>query len=220
MHIFHKIGFALFLFAAIPPRVQAYADPYYARGVAMRSGSEAVRILSAADFSLERAHHGDIDSTPYLCALQKLLPYERGPALRELLSLHVAPKIGMHPRDVSIALVRAQCPQAMKRYSSRAVRLKHLRVDRHGVVLTENPVWNACIRATPMSLSFLRSNTDTFLHRQRTVSVRIPYTCRDYHRGDPRVWTLPGGDLSSAVVLDSHGRLLGDAPVGYTLVYE
>lgn len=94
-----------------------------------------------------------------------------------------------------------------------------IHVNKDGVVLSDNPVWNACIAGGPISKDLIMSNRDTFEHRRGHVHRRIPYSCRDYHRGDRALWRHPDvPDLK--VMLDDRGRLIGGVPTGYIAVRD
>ncbi len=123
--------------------------------------------------------------------------------------------LDMDEKAIRIAMVKARCPSPVSAEIVRA-KPKLLRIDPQGSVISSNPVWNACIRSSYLSPALLRSNQDVYEHRQGRIRVRIPFSCRDYHRGDLRVWQFPD-DPSVQLVLDKRGRLLGDPPPEYVL---
>ena len=197
-----------------PLGVSATSDPYYARHSA-RQGSEVVRFMAAAHFLRDRVHPDPADLPELFCSLSRLLPEGRGAAFLTEVSTSLSLLLHMREQDIRISIIKAHCTPTKVAQPVR-FQLKPLRLDTQGRVLSSNPVWNACIRGESLSLSFLRSNLDVYIHRQRRVRVRIPLTCRDYHRGDVRVWRFPE-DPSVELVLDKKGRLLGDPPPEYVL---
>lgn len=91
-----------------------------------------------------------------------------------------------------------------------------VRVDPKGFIVSENPVWNKCVRGGVLPVGFIRANTDTTLHRQGRVRHLVPLSCRDYHRGHPQIWKHPDfPDLE--VYLSREGKLLGLLTSGYVL---
>lgn len=219
MHPVTSITLLCIMLCAGVSSAHAYGDAYYARSQSERRGSELERFIAAAEFSFERSHASDTDRSEYFCALQRLLPQNRGGGFAYVVSQRLSTLLNLDTTSVSIALVRARCDIATPVTFSNHSPPKHLRIDSIGRVVSRNPVWNSCIRGTLLTPAQLRSNPDVFVHRQRSISVRIPYSCRDYHRGEVRSWIFPD-DPSIELVLDARGRLLGDAPAGYILVSE
>ncbi len=92
-------------------------------------------------------------------------------------------------------------------------------MNKNGVVLSSNPVWNVCASGKPVSLGLIRSNTDTVSIRRGHMKKEIPMTCRDYHMGDVSVWSHP--DFPGlAMTLDKKGRIVGGLPAGYIAVRD
>lgn len=92
-----------------------------------------------------------------------------------------------------------------------------LRLTENGRVLSSNPVWNVCISGKPISIGLIRRNRDVFDYRRGHLHVSIPYTCRDYHRGQLAVWKHPDfADLD--LTLDPKGRLVGGVPAGFVVM--
>lgn len=87
-------------------------------------------------------------------------------------------------------------------------------VDGEGIPLSDNPVWNLCVRGENIPVGVLRRNTDTTVHRRGWVRVAIPKSCDDYHRGSQHVWSHP--DFADVqLYLADDGRLLGILTQGY-----
>lgn len=94
-----------------------------------------------------------------------------------------------------------------------------IRLKKDGVVRSRNPVWNVCISGKPIRKGLLMRNTDAFDYRRGHLHLRIPFTCRDYHRGNVSVWRHP--DFPDVdVLLDSKGRLIGGVPFSYIAVRD
>lgn len=94
-----------------------------------------------------------------------------------------------------------------------------LRLTKDGVVRSRNPVWNVCISGKPIRKGLVMRNVDTFEYRRGHVRLRIPFTCRDYHRGNLSVWRHPDfQDLD--MFLDAKGRLIGGVPFPYIAVRD
>jgi hypothetical protein len=102
-------------------------------------------------------------------------------------------------------------PKQAKAAPKKADVVVHL--DTKGVVVSSNPAWNACVTGH-VTLDMIRSNTDTYMHRQGSVEKEIAMTCRDYHRGDVSLWQHPDYP-GLEVKLDGKGRLVGGLPTGY-----
>lgn len=189
----------------------AECSTYYATHAARR-GSELRRLVSASRFLAEQ----NVDCVP--CSIGLILSDENGANVSSLLSKRIAEIISLHEREVAVLLRlprQKNSNQSPRRVSSKAL-MKILRVNRKGVIISNNPVWNACIQNEQLTALFVKSNTDGVMHRQARKRVFRPYSCRDYHRGDLRIWRYPD-DSSIELVLDKRGRLLGDPPVGYIL---
>jgi hypothetical protein len=199
-----------------PRVVHAERDMYYARHRSSRTGSEVTRFIAAASFLHDRLYREPVLRPQYFCSLSRLLPEDRGAAMLADIAETLSSVLKMDSQEIRVSIMKAHCSIPV---SPRTVRLeqKQLRMDSRGRVLSSNAVWNACIRGENLTPAFLRSNSDAFIHRQGRVRVRIPLSCRDYHRGDLRVWQFPD-DASVELVLDTHGKLLGDAPPDYYLV--
>lgn len=97
--------------------------------------------------------------------------------------------------------------------------LNTLRLSADGVVRSRNPVWNICISGKPIRKGLIMRNTDTFEYRRGHLHLRIPFSCRDYHRGNVSIWKHPDfPDLD--VLLDAKGRLIGGVPFSYIAVRD
>lgn len=189
----------------------AECSTYYAIHAARR-GSELRRLVSASRFLVGQ----NVDCVP--CSIGRILSDDNGANVSSLLSKRIAEMTSLHEREVAVLLHLPRLKnsnQSPRRISSKTL-MKILKINRKGVIVSSNPVWNACIQNEPLTASFIKSNTDGAMHRQARVRVFRPYSCRDYHRGDLRLWRYPD-DPSIELVLDKRGRLLGDPPVGYIL---
>ncbi len=103
---------------------------------------------------------------------------------------------------------------AAKKFESKTIRLSVA-----GVVRSTNPVWNVCVSGHSIPLGLIRRNRDTYHYRRGHVKKEIPFTCRDYHRGDVSVWSHPDfPDLQ--LTLDSKGHLKGGIQEGYIAVRD
>ncbi len=92
-----------------------------------------------------------------------------------------------------------------------------LRLRKNGTVASSNPVWNVCVSGKPVSKGLIMRNRDVSHHRRGHMHKDIPFSCRDYHKGDVAVWQhpdFPGLELT----LDATGHLLSGLPVGYVAV--
>ena len=199
-------------FAMLPTsRVAADTfDPYYARS-APRHGAEITRFVASADFALRTRLHRDhtsIDS--FLCSVRRTLPLSRGAGFLHVYADRIAPLVAMDPAVVRIDLASGRrCVSTTVTAHERPLddKAATLPLDTVGRPLSENPVWNACIRHEGLSADLLRDNRDVYVHRQRRIRVKIPLTCRDYHRGKDELWSYP--DAPGAVLLlDARGRFV------------
>lgn len=218
LSMYRSLSISLFLFMGLiifPCAVHAYENPYYAQN-GVRKASEIDRFTAAAAFVQQRLYPTRKDTAKYLCSISKLLPENRGTGFLEIAVQRVSEISHLPEEYLFIALASDPCPKITLTIPRPPTKRRSLEIDKNGSVVSSNPVWNACIRNAPMTGVFVRSNTDTFIHRQRSIIVKIPFSCRDYHRGQLKVWAYPD-DPSVHLVLDGRGRLLGDAPVGYVL---
>jgi hypothetical protein len=199
------------VFLLLPFSAFAENGGHYARRVSYRRGSETTRFAVAARFVHERVHSsGDC----YECSVRNLLPEGRGAGYLFFTATEISRIRKTHVSDSLIALTAPI--RTPEQSISPIPSLPFLIIDAKGRVLSRNPVWNACAHGQPVTPDLIRSNPDTILHRQRRIRTKRPMSCRDYHRGDIRVWTY-ADDHSIQLVLDKKGRLLGDPPVGYIL---
>lgn len=155
----------------------------------------------------------------YICSLQKILSIDAADSLVEWLAVEMAIILGREPAMVTPALKDpAFC--ALKKAAApvkKADAIVHL--DTKGVVVSTNPVWNACVSGQDLTLYLIKSNEDTFIHRQGTISKEFAMTCRDYHRGDVSMWQHPDYP-GLEIQLDDKGRLIGGLPRGFTAKKE
>ncbi len=94
-----------------------------------------------------------------------------------------------------------------------------IRLQKNGVVRSSNPVWNVCISGQPIRKGLIMKNTDVFEYRRGHLHMHIPFTCRDYHRGDLKVWKHP--DFPNVeLLLDGKGRLIGGVPFSFIAVRD
>lgn len=152
-----------------------------------------------------------------ICSMQKAIPFDASPSFIEWLGGTMA---GLMNRDRSMILSALKDP-AFCAPKQAAAPVKKAKVIIHlntkGIVVSTNPVWNACVTGRNITLDLIRSNKDTYLHRQGSVMKKFAKTCRDYHRGDVSMWEHPDfPDLR--MKLDSKGRLVGGLPTPYVAV--
>ncbi len=94
-----------------------------------------------------------------------------------------------------------------------------LRLTKDGIVRSRNPVWNVCVSGKPIRKGLVIKNTDTYEYRRGHLHMKIPFTCRDYHRGNVSIWKHPDfKDLD--ILLDVNGRLIGGIPFPYVAVRD
>ncbi len=94
-----------------------------------------------------------------------------------------------------------------------------LRLKKNGVVRSSNPVWNVCVSGKPIRKGLVSRNVDSVEYRRGHLHKKIPFSCRDYHRGALNIWEHPDFyDLQ--LLLDSNGSLLGGLPYGYIAVRD
>jgi hypothetical protein len=86
--------------------------------------------------------------------------------------------------------------------------------DDRGFPLSTNPVWNLCVRGSPVPVGVLRRNTDTVTHRRGRVRVSIPKSCDQYRIGSTHIWKHPDF-LDAELYLSGEGKLLGVLTEGY-----
>ena len=220
--------FCTVLFCLIPQIVFAgtsdVPDPYYAH-TAPRRGSEVDHILAQARFlfghtdadgssETHHTHSFTPEEAHVVCALRRSLPSDRGAGFLQTLSMHLVPLFhSARSTDILIALTRHDtCTPERHQIVSQPVRFSlHIQFDSAKRVVSRNPVWNACIRSENLSVDLIRSNTDVFIHRQGRIVQKIPYTCRDYHRGPQNLWLYPD-QPGLQIFVDSKARLLGILP--------
>ncbi len=221
-----KVGYGLLAIAvmtAIPALASAATAvaPHQGHGTAVfiASANFVARSLGVGNTSFG-AFEGRFDvpltkaESEYICSMQRAIPYDTINSFTEWLGGIMADIMG---RDVSQIMPALKDPffclprqAATKR--SKADVIVHLNVK--NVVVSTNAVWNACVSRENLTRDLIRTNKDTFVRRQRTVSKKIPLSCRDYHRGDLGMWRhpdFPGLEIQ----LDSRGRLLGGLPTGF-----
>jgi hypothetical protein len=203
--------FLAFFLLLFPLTTYASVETHYAARVSARRGSETIRFAAAARFVHQHIYRG---GGCYECSVRKLLPEGRGAAFLQLAATEVA-RITRKPVKNSLIALTAKLPAQKPSVLPRPV-LRPMTVDAKGRIVSGNPVWNACVHGLPLTAALMRTNPDVIVHRQRRVRVIRPMSCRDYHRGDIRVWMF-ADDPSIELVLDKKGRLLGDPPAGYTL---
>ena len=165
----------------------------------------------AGDFSLREKQK--------ICSIQKIEMYN-DPSVASWVALTLATALG---RADSSPVERALfdisfCKTETQRVVS-SYRPKEIRLSKSGVVISKNPVWNACISGERLDATMIRQNTDTYEHRNGKVRKRIPLTCRDYHRGRVEIWRHP--DFSDIeLTLDTKGRLVGGVPLGFIAIRD
>lgn len=193
----------------------AAKESHYAQWQSFRRGNETARIRMAAAFLWTNTYENKGDVIGFLCSIGLLLPENRGAAFLDKVADDIGFIVGAEAKVMKIRLLTGSCKKADIE-KKMPVQQKALFIDAKGAVLSRNSVWNACIRGLPLTADFMKTNPDIFLHRQGRIRVFRRLTCRDYHRGDLRVWTFPD-DPSIKLVLDKRGRMLGDPPAGYVI---
>lgn len=215
------------IFCLIPQIVFAgtpdVPDPYYAHTAPRRAG-ELAHVLAQARFlaTLKQKESDNVvvgslfsmRELSLLCSLRRSLPSNRGAGFLQTLSVRLVPLFhSARSTDILIALTRHDtCTSERQQIVSQPVRFSlHIQFDSAKRVVSRNPVWNACIRSENLSVDLIRSNTDVFIHRQGRIVQKIPYTCRDYHRGPQNLWLYPD-QPGLQIFVDSKARLLGILP--------
>lgn len=199
------------------------SDPYYARSAPRRAG-ELAHVLAQARFLAAMAQKESdnvVVGSPFsvrelslLCSLRRSLPSNRGAGFLQILSMHLVPFFhSARSSDILIALTRHDtCTLERQKLVSRPASFTlHIQFDRTKRVVSHNPVWNACVRSENLSVDLIRTNTDVFTHRQGRITKNIPYTCRDYHRGQQNLWLYPD-QPGLQIFVDTKARLLGILP--------
>ena len=154
-----------------------------------------------------------------ICSVQKIEMYN-DPSVTSWVALTLATALD---RADSSSVERALLDTSFCKTKPQKVisdyRPKEIRLSKSGVVISKNPVWNACIGGGQLDATMIRQNTDTYEHRSGKVRKRIPLTCRDYHRGKFEVWRHP--DFSDIeLTLDTKGRLVGGVPLGFIAIRD
>lgn len=152
----------------------------------------------------------------YVCSMQRALPYDAPDALTEWIGRTMARIMGRHAEQVMPALKDSSFCES---HASRSPRKKVpavVHLTKNGVVVSTNPVWNACVTSERLTRDLIRSNRDIIVVHRGNISKKIPLTCRDYHRGDVHLWQHP--DFPELEIqLDEKGRLLGGVPAGFVV---
>ncbi len=150
----------------------------------------------------------------YICSMQKSIPDDALASFVEWLGGYMA---GLMDRDAGmVTSALKDSTFCAPKQAAAPVKKADIIVHQNskGVVVSTNPVWNSCVSGQGLTLALIRSNTDTYLHRQGTIRKTFAKTCRDYHRGDVSMWDHP--DYPGLVIkLDSSGRLAGGLPIGF-----
>lgn len=156
----------------------------------------------------------------YICTMQRGMPFDAIDSFKEWLGGFMALLMGREASQVIDALkdplfCAPEQAAAPKKIAPIAV---HLTKD--GVVVSTNPVWNACVTGKGLTKALIMSNEDTNMHRQGSIEKFIPKTCDDYMR-----WTdasmVEHVDHNGLVLkLDKKGRLVGELPTGYVAVKD
>lgn len=153
-----------------------------------------------------------------LCAMRKA-QIERSEAVTTWLAALLSERLGRPSALIKEALEDAHFCETPPQGESVQTPVMEVHLRRDGVVVSSNLVWNVCVAGGPIGKDLIMRNRDTFEHRRGHVHRRIPYSCRDYHRGDRALWRHPDvPDLE--VMLDDRGRLVGGLPWGYIAVRD
>lgn len=181
---------------------------------------QASATQAATYLGLDTDNDGGLDipltnaENDYICSMQRSLSPDASTALIEWLARTMADIIN---RDAGQIMPALKDPSYCSQRSAPArVRKADIIVhlNKRGTVVSQNPVWNACVSGTDLPLALIRSNKDTIMHRQGSLRKIFVRTCRDYHRGDLDLWQhpdYPGLEMQ----LDSKGRLLSGLPNGF-----
>lgn len=152
----------------------------------------------------------------FACSMQRSIPHDAPDALTDWIGQTMARIMGRHAKQIlPILKDSAFCAPSFRGDSKRKADIM-VHIAPGGSVVSSNPVWNACVRGESVSRVLIRSNEDFSLYHRGRVSKKIPFTCRDYHRGDVHLWQHP--DFPGLEIhLDERGRLLGGLPAGFAL---
>lgn len=153
-----------------------------------------------------------------LCSMRSA-QIERSQAVTDWLVTLLSKRLHRSEQDIATAFRDDHFCDQKEKIHIVETELKAVLTERDGIVLSSNPVWNACVSGDPVTKALIAGNRDVFHHRRGHLHKDIPYSCRDYHRGNSAVWHHPDfPDLE--VTLDDRGRLLGGLPAGYVAVRE
>lgn len=205
----------IFLSSLTCAHITEASESYYALTRSIRRGSEVQRTVAAATFTWHKIYQSTNDRKAFICSIQNLLPDNRGAGFFTTVTSLIAVITDQNVQEFRIALVTTDCsPPPIQ--EPKPMPLKTMFIDLSGRVISTNPVWNACTQGALLSAEFMKSNKDIIRIRQGSVRVERRLSCRDYHKGNIRVWKF-ADDQDVELYLDGRGRLLGDAPKGYVL---
>ncbi len=210
-----RVFFVTLTLLVVLPVPQAYAW----QGAGTKIFLASSTFLAAEDVQKNFGAGPDIplsqSENAYMCSLQKMFPVNAADSLIEWFAVEIARILGRDPAMVTSVLKdRTFCRTRELPLVSRKADVI-VRLNAKGVVVSTNPVWNACVSGENLTLDLIKSNTDIYMHRQANVSKKFAMTCRDYHRGNVSMWQHPDyPDLE--IQLDHKGRLVGGLPFGFT----
>ncbi len=196
--------------------VDAYSARYSAR-----HGSEIDHLLRSAQFLVD--HHASEQEV--MCSMATILPVGRGGGFHTLLAEKISllfsekrvplpptptPKRErMSSRLIQAILVTQHGCHTMQRFPLQKKRkAPSIPLDSSGIPVSNNDVWNACVRNQSLSADLIRENPDTFEHRQGRIRKKIPWSCRDYHRGEAGWWIYPD-QVNTELLFTRNGQYIG-----------
>jgi hypothetical protein len=208
--------------------IQNSLDPVNARG------HDTVRIITAISFqaktlgipgtgALLTATGADMPLYPaertYLCSIEKIMPDKPIDALVDSVARKMAALMHRPVDMVKLALKNTKACKPVAAVAAAKAKPKVIRLSASGVVISTNPVWNACISGMYISPDLLKANTDVSHYQRGHTDVTVPLTCSDYRRTGKNAWQHP--DFADLVLtLDKKGRPVGKLPAGYVTVKD
>lgn len=156
------------------------------------------------------------NETKYICSMQKVLPKIGGESIAQWLGKYMAVLMDRDATQVTNALIDTSYCAKAPQSSAPTTKPVSIRLNADGVVVSSNPVWNACVSGENVSLGLVKSNLDKVVDR----TFSRPKTCRDYHMGaDASAWKMPGA-FGIEIHIDAKGHLIGALPTGFVAVRD
>ncbi len=155
----------------------------------------------------------------YICSMQKTLPRANKDNATRWLGKFMAEIMDREEGQVTDALMNNEFCSTEPQAAAPTVKPVAIRMNKDGVVVSSNPVWNVCVSGKTISQGLIESNTDTVSYRRGHVHVETPKTCSDYHKNSVGLWSHP--DFPGLkLMLDSKGRISGTVPAGYVALRD